>query len=60
MTAWIYSNKNGIPINKNCFDLYTGFKELGEEVKTYNYDDFISDNLSEIPQEPTLIKQSSL
>ena len=43
MTAWIMVNSDGMPFNHNFFDLYEGFKALGEEIKTYNAADVFTD-----------------
>jgi hypothetical protein len=45
MTAWILTHSDGFPMDENMFDLYVGFKELGEDVKMYNVSDVIFNNL---------------
>jgi hypothetical protein len=35
MTAWIMVDSRGVPTTRNMYALYDGFKELGEEIKTY-------------------------
>lgn len=41
MTAWILTHADGFPMDENMYDLYVGFKELGEDVKFYNTADII-------------------
>ncbi len=43
MTAWIMVDSNGMPLNRNMFALYEGFKELGEPIKTYNASHIFTD-----------------
>lgn len=45
MTAWIMVDSNGMPTTRNMYDLYQGFKELGEDVKTYNAADIFANNI---------------
>lgn len=45
MTAWIMVDSFGMPFTRNFFDLYQGFKELGEETKTYTAADVFSDTI---------------
>jgi hypothetical protein len=45
MTAWIMVDSTGFPYTRNFYDLYAGFKELGEEIKTYNAADIFTDTI---------------
>lgn len=45
MTAWIMVDSDGMPFTRNFYDLYQGFKELGEEIKLYNAGDVFSDTI---------------
>jgi hypothetical protein len=45
MTAWIMVDSFGMPFTRNFFDLYQGFKELGEEIKTYTAADVFTDTI---------------
>jgi len=48
MTAWIQIDKDGIPRTRNHYELYHGFLEIGEEVKTYHFEDLFSGKLDNI------------
>ena len=45
MTAWIMVDSSGMPTTRNMYDLNQGFKELGEEVRTYNAGDIFADTI---------------
>jgi hypothetical protein len=45
MTAWIMVDSAGMPYTRNFYDLYSGFKELGEEIKTYTAADIFSETI---------------
>jgi len=45
MTAWIMVDSAGMPFTRNFYDLYQGFKELGEEIKTYTAADVFTDTI---------------
>lgn len=45
MTAWIMVDSNGMPTTRNMYDLYQGFKELGEDTKTYTAADVFADTI---------------
>jgi hypothetical protein len=45
MTAWIMVDSDGMPTTRNMYDLYKGFKELGEPTKTYNAADIFADTI---------------
>jgi hypothetical protein len=45
MTAWIMVDSAGMPFTRNFYDLYQGFKELGEPIETYNAADVFTEKI---------------
>jgi hypothetical protein len=45
MTAWIMVGSDGVPTTRNMYDLREGFKELGEDIKTYTAADILFDTI---------------
>lgn len=43
MTAWIMIDSKGKPFTRNFYDLWQGFEELGEDIKTYTAADIFTD-----------------